>query len=379
MLAAMVVLAAQLQTGVVVERLASAVDSTVSYAYYLPKNYTVERKWPVLFVFDPRSRGAFAAELFREKAEELGWIVVSSNDTRSDGPLEPNVRAINGMWPDVHERFAIDRRRIYTTGFSGGAILAWWLAESTNAVAGVISVGGRVNAPDKIGAVGFDWFGTAGDTDFNLYETRLIEERLAASSSSRRLETFEGGHRWAPKDLLAVALDWMEVQAMRRGLRPRDETFIASTYARDIERARNARDELESLRAFETIGRSYAGLTDLAAVTSQIAMLEKSKNVQRLEVEERRAFELERTHRVQMPGVLRRFMDAEEAPSAPAFAHELRIGTLQKLASTKSYEGAAARRILETIHVQLAFYLSGQLSGPKLSVARTVARMIRPE
>jgi predicted esterase len=382
MLAAMLalfVLAAQLQTGAVVERLAAQADPGVTYAYYLPKTYTPERKWPVLFVFDPRSRGAAAAELFREAAEEYGWIIASSNETRSDGPLEPNIRAINGMWPDVHQRFAVDRKRVYATGFSGGAILAWWLAESTNAVAGVIGVGGRVNAPEKITAVNFDWFGAAGQTDFNLIEMRLIEEKLAAAGSSRRLETFDGAHQWAPRELLAVAMLWMEVQAMRRGLRPRDEELIGRAFDQDLQRARNAPDELQSLRVWQTVARSFDGLRDLAAVNDEIARLEQSRAVRRLLADEKKAFELERAHRARLPGVLRSVIDADEAPTAPMLAHELRIAALQKTARDQTYQGAAARRVLETIFVQLNYYLAGQLSGPKLATVKSVARMIRPD
>ena len=38
-----------------------------------------------------------AAELFRAAAEAHGWILISSNDTRSDGPMEPNVKALQAM------------------------------------------------------------------------------------------------------------------------------------------------------------------------------------------------------------------------------------------------------------------------------------------
>ena len=283
------------------------------------------------------------------------------------------------MWRDVHERFPVDRRRIYATGFSGGAVLAWWLAESTNAVAGVIGVGGRVNGVEKIGATSFDWFGITGDADFNFHETRLIEQKLEAANSSRRRETFEGGHRWAPKEWLGAAVRWMEVQAMRRGLRDRDEAIIARAFAADVELARNAADELQSLRTYRMVARSYEGLVDLEDVHAQIASLARSATVKRLEADERRATQLEASHRARMPGVIRRFINAEDVMTAPSLAHELRIGALQKLATEKTYEGAAARRVLETIHVQLAFYTASRVSGEKIAVIRAVAKMIRPE
>ena len=122
--------------GDIVPSIACAADPEMTYAYYLPRAYTADRVWPVLFIFDPRSRGAFAADLFRDPAETLGWILVSSNNTRSDDPAAPNARAVGAMWDDVHTRFTTDRKRVYTTGFSGGAILAWLLAANSKALRG---------------------------------------------------------------------------------------------------------------------------------------------------------------------------------------------------------------------------------------------------
>ena len=70
--------------GEIVDGMVCASDPTITYAYYLPASYTPEKRWPILYIFDPRQRGAFAAGLFRDAAEQYGWILVSSNNTRSD-------------------------------------------------------------------------------------------------------------------------------------------------------------------------------------------------------------------------------------------------------------------------------------------------------
>lgn len=118
-------------------------DPTQTWELYLPQGFSPARKWPVLILFDPRSRGKVAAELFRAAADEFGWVLASSDNTMSDGPGEPNARAINAMIPDVMKRLPIDERRIYAGGFSGGAVLAWTVGLKGNYLAGVISIGGR--------------------------------------------------------------------------------------------------------------------------------------------------------------------------------------------------------------------------------------------
>jgi hypothetical protein len=52
----------------------------MTYAVYLSASYTAGRQWHVLFVLDPRRRGAFAADLFRDAAAKFGWILLSSNN-----------------------------------------------------------------------------------------------------------------------------------------------------------------------------------------------------------------------------------------------------------------------------------------------------------
>lgn len=62
-----------------------------------------------------------ALDLFRDAASRLGWIIMSSYNTRSDGPPEPNLKAINAMLRSAQESLSIDTARFYLAGFSGTA------------------------------------------------------------------------------------------------------------------------------------------------------------------------------------------------------------------------------------------------------------------
>jgi len=119
-------------TGRLVEGLRCESDPSQTYTLYLPSGYSPSRRWPALLVLDPRGRSVVAASLFRDAAEAHGWLLLSSNDTRSDGPAEPNVKALQALWPEVHERYATDARRIYAAGFSGTGMVAWDLRTKDN-------------------------------------------------------------------------------------------------------------------------------------------------------------------------------------------------------------------------------------------------------
>jgi len=126
--------------GQIVERIAALEDSSQSYALYLPSNYTPDRKWPVLYAFDPGARGRVPVERFKEAAEKYGWIVLGSNNSRN-GPMKVVVNAWNAMQTDAHQRFVIDDERMYATGFSGGARAAISIAVGCKCLAGVIAGG----------------------------------------------------------------------------------------------------------------------------------------------------------------------------------------------------------------------------------------------
>ena len=46
-----------------------------TYALYLPAGYTPEKRWPIVFVLDPRGRARTAADLFVPGAERFGYVV----------------------------------------------------------------------------------------------------------------------------------------------------------------------------------------------------------------------------------------------------------------------------------------------------------------
>ena len=115
--------------GEIADRVGVAGLADQSYALYLPPDYDGEQPRPILYCFDPRGRGRLCVDLFRSAAEERRWIVAASNNSRSDGPMEPNVVALKAIWKDTHARLAIDVGRAYATGFSGGSRVANLMAQ----------------------------------------------------------------------------------------------------------------------------------------------------------------------------------------------------------------------------------------------------------
>src|SRR5690606_35901933 len=76
----------RLQTGVVTDSI--VVPGTEdTYAIYLPKEFTLQKNWPVVFVFDPGAKGKNAISYFIEAAEEYQYVILASNAVKN-GPYQ---------------------------------------------------------------------------------------------------------------------------------------------------------------------------------------------------------------------------------------------------------------------------------------------------
>lgn len=372
------------RTGALTENVVSLANPQQTYTLYLPSRYTPEKRWPVLLVFDPRQRGTFAAEIFRDAAEKYGWILVSSNQTLSDGPAQPNIDAVNALWPEVHKRFATDERRIYAAGFSGGAMLALDIATRLP-LAGVIGSGGRI---DRIvlQKPRFAHFGAAGIHDFNYTEMRHVDDLFAQSAGTHRFESFDGNHRWMPKEVAERGVEWMELVAMRDGLRERDAAFIDELLKRERANADAlvAQTHLTAaIRQLRWMSESFRGLADVSDLGEKIRALEADPRTGKERAGEQRWFEYERTMLELLPRALANITESETLTAPGSWRNDLRLNELHSRATRPSFEGEAAQRVLESLFSEFSFYLyreAAQKNDFNRAIAYlTIADEIKPK
>ena len=83
---AAIALLADLPTGQIVDTVTCAADPTQSYALFLPRAYTADRAFPVILAFDPGGRGRTPVERYQAAADQYGFIVAGSNNSRNNSP-----------------------------------------------------------------------------------------------------------------------------------------------------------------------------------------------------------------------------------------------------------------------------------------------------
>jgi len=358
---------AQTGAGHVDERVTSTTDTAQHFALYLPPGYTTERRWPILLVLDPRGRALLALRLFQVAAARLGWIVMSSYNTLSDGPPEPNVAAVNAMLASAHARWSIDTSRLYLAGFSGTARAGLAFAVALRGqVAGVIAAGGALGftlgGPETAfaGDSTFAYVGTAGTRDFNYEEVLAMAGRFQRTRVPYRVVTFEGPHSWPPADVCGDALDWLELRAMLGGLRPMDSSWARARLEADAARAAELERTgrwVEALRLDDAIVRDGARWPEGGAAAGRAAALRRSPAVTRYEAEARRVAERDQQQGLALPRLFAWARSQRDPPPLESLVAKLGIAALQRTVERgDSLEAASARRLLARLWVNLAFY-----------------------
>ncbi|HEX6626766.1 MAG TPA: hypothetical protein VF105_02320 [Gemmatimonadaceae bacterium] len=357
-----------LRTGGVTDTVRALSDTSQTYALYLPSAYDRAHRWPVLFLLDPRGRALIPLRLFRAAAERYGYIVMSSYQTQSDGPIEPNDQAVNAMLSDAQSRFSADVHRFYFAGFSGTGRLGWYYGYSIpENVAGLIEVGAGLPTPDlllqksvaKI-TTPFAVFLSVGTTDFNYDEVLALDAKLDAFAIRHHLETFDGTHSWPPESVCTAAVTWMELQAMRDGRLATNRTWIDSLFAasaRTIDEIGRT-DAYAGWMRYRQLAADFAGLRETNTAQVNATKLAESDAAKRSAKRISRLAADAQAYREREDTFFADFARPGSPPPTDELRSTLRLDELRDRArqTTDSSDALAAKRLLASVFVRASFY-----------------------
>lgn len=380
--------------GITTEAVTSTSNPSQSYTVYLPSTYVEEQSWPVVFIMDPRGRALPALNKFKNAAEALGYILVSSLNTRSDGPSEPNAEALNAMINDTFKHFSVDTTRLYLAGFSGTARLSWLFGyQLKKYVSGVIGFGaGQANgmvlpAKVRLEGVAFDFYGGSGYHDFNYFEMVQLDELLDQLNFTHRIVFYEGLHAWPDSKVCNDALYWMELMAMKRGLKPKNSTFIDRLLAQKTIEAGQLLNDGNSFRAFNKYLAIVEDFNALENTKRQQRTIDSLKNIFDIQDTKQKLLVLAedfRAYHRKMGAYFKTFRNSEHPQNTETILRDLSIPSFQKQASVSKnpYRARYARVLLEVVYVRASYYETNtQLKEGNLQKALTlveVANEIKP-
>lgn len=187
----------------------AAMSGTYHYKLWVPEGYSADPKktWKTIFIADPSGKAKLGAMGDWIKAH--GYIAVMLEESKN-GPWEPTIGNFLAAHEDVVKRLRVAEGKKVATGFSGGARASSLFVTLAPGFGGLILQGAGCSDvnPDgtyvikdiKCKAVA----GTFGKKDMNYKEAA----RLKKSFGSRiEIFEFEGGHQWAPQEIVEKALN----------------------------------------------------------------------------------------------------------------------------------------------------------------------------
>ncbi len=272
-----------LKVGKVWDSIACTGASDISYALYLPSGYTPDKKFPCLYFFDAHARGSMPLHMYAKVAEKFGFVFIGCNTSKNGMTWEANNAAISKMMADSRNRINIDSSRIYAAGFSGGSRVASTLAIKGNSIAGVIGcAAGFPNLQQPITSK-FDYFGMAGDYDFNLPEMEMLDAGLEQNGFVHQLLTLSGKHGWPKVPDFQLAVIWLQVSSMKKNLSARNDSLIVqlrNEYKQRIAEELAAGEWVKAQSLLSGLVRLLNGYADCAAEQKQLTELVATRTFQ---------------------------------------------------------------------------------------------------
>jgi predicted esterase len=241
-------------------------DSLVNYSLYIPQKYSASKAYPIVYFFDPQGNGNLPVEKYQQLADRFEMILAGSYNSKNGLSWDKIQPQILVMMEDCKSKLSIDKNRVYTSGFSGGARIASGMAISGDEIKGVIGCGGGF--PGKSNNIGypFEYYGIVGEEDFNLGEMRQLDMSINNSGMTHYISEVKGGHQWPDAQEMHAAFLWLKMNAMRKNVFPKNQLLIDSLANAGMAEIKLKRKKNEHYEALVACKKWISFLKDLKSV-----------------------------------------------------------------------------------------------------------------
>jgi hypothetical protein len=223
------------EAGKVIAHVACKTDASQSYALYIPSKGNREAL-PVIYFFDPHADGSLPLNKYKNLADKHSFILVGSNNSKNGNDWSTAENIWNTLFSDTQARLRINSNRMYTCGFSGGAKVASYVALNDNGIKGVIVGGAGLPDGTAPGNFHFSFTEIAGEGDMNMTDLVELNNELNRTQTKHCIIYFDGKHEWSPENIMNVAFEGLQFDAMREKLLQQDNSFISDYIAKSKKR-----------------------------------------------------------------------------------------------------------------------------------------------
>ncbi len=353
------------EAGKVTEMVKCQADTSITFALYLPSDYDKKKQYPVIFAFDAHGNGSRAVELFRADAEQYGYIVIGSNNSKNGLPADASMRIWEVMSGEAFSNLSIDRNRVYTAGFSGGSRVASSIAIYKGGIAGVIGCSAGFPALNQPIQYKFDYIGFVGNEDMNYLEMLTLDDALEQAGYRHHLVIFNGTHDWPPVNNLREAFIWLEVNAMKDKKIPVDTVWVNATLKHWTSEAEKHLSTGSVVEAWKIYDKTISFLEGLTPLDQQKNEWNKLRNSDKIRQSENRVREVQQTELSLQTRYVRALMEKDQN----WWKQEVQNLNTLSLESPEADSRAMYKRVLGYLSLACYSYSNGYLVSGDLNNA----------
>ncbi|MFV8226750.1 hypothetical protein [Christiangramia aquimixticola] len=222
--------------GGVTDSLPVAGNPEITYSLFTPSEYSSEKQWPVIFIFDPAGRGKSSVNLFRAAAEDQDYILASINLDLESKPLDSIIKTATAMANTIISTFPVDRSRIYTAGMGEGAQIGSALPLLFKNIGGIMAIGNSFVNPSHVNKENpYMFIGIAGIRDYMVYEMESYLKFYDNLDFPTEVYYFNGKeNQWPESSVITNAVAGFTLQSIRDGSIPKDVKLIEKLFQNEL-------------------------------------------------------------------------------------------------------------------------------------------------
>ncbi|HLP52034.1 MAG TPA: hypothetical protein VK154_14195 [Chitinophagales bacterium] len=232
----------KMPVGEIIPQLVVSYDKSQSFAVYLPKQYTKDTALPVIIFFDPHGDGTVPLNLYTGLAEDFGFILIGSNNSKNGIDLQQAKAIADNLVNEAESRFNVNKKKITLCGFSGGAKVALAAAVANPAVSTVIYCGAALPVQPHHD---LEFLGFAGTGDMNYTDVVSFNEGFKNSQHLHYLVEWKGKHEFPSAEIFKDAFTFIQ-----KGSIDNYSSKQAGITSQDVAKEQARKQEL--LQAFTT-------------------------------------------------------------------------------------------------------------------------------
>ena len=267
-----------------------------SYSLYLPRDFSTDKEWPLLLVFDLEGKERQALTIFKGPAEKEGYVLAAPK-IRDTVSLTKNMIVTNTVLEEIINLLPIQKERIYTAGASTGGRFANLVPIFIKRAKGVISMGASLTNTDLLNVrQPFHFIGVVSKNDYN-YTTMLDDEKiLDRYKFPNQVLLHEEHSAWPEIAYLEKGLQLFTLAAMGRKLIPKDSIYVETAYQEDVAKVNRLKNSGHLIWAEQYLGEMmsmYGAHKNLDSLRGVQKELRKDKQYRAMRRSENAAFSKE--------------------------------------------------------------------------------------